>query len=74
MRFHLAIILYVRLLLLLLLLLLFCLWRVEQFICLSGLTTNVDQMIDLRLFTKFLQLSIKLEAAYIVNLSSYSEV
>ena len=41
---------------------------------LSDLTTNVDQMIDLRLFTKFLQLSIKLEAAYIVNLSSYSEV
>ena len=41
---------------------------------LSDLTTNVDQMIDLRLFTKFLQLSIKLEATYIVNLSSYSEV
>ena len=41
---------------------------------LSDLTTNVDQMIDLRLFTKFLQLSIKLEAAYMVNLSSYSEV
>ena len=40
----------------------------------SDLTTNVDQLIDLRLFTKFLQLSIKLEAAYIVNLSSYSEV
>ena len=41
---------------------------------LSDLTTNVDQMIDIRLFTKFLQLSIKLEAAYIVILSSYSEV
>jgi len=67
MRFHLAIILYVRLLL-------FCLWRVEQFNFLSDLTTNVNQMIDLRLFTKFLQLSIKLEGAYIVNLSSYSEV
>ena len=72
MRFHLAIILYVRLLLLLLLS--FCFWRVEQFIFFSDLTTNVDQMIDLKLFTNFLQLSIKLEAAYIVNLSSYSEV
>ena len=41
---------------------------------LSDLTTNVDQMIDLRLFSKFLQLSIKLVAAYIVNLSSYTEV
>ena len=41
---------------------------------LSDLTTNVDQMIDLRLFSKFLQLSIKLVAANIVNLSSYTEV
>ena len=41
-----------------------CLWRVEHFIFLSDLTTNLDQMIDLRLCTKFLQLPINLEAAF----------
>ena len=52
----------------------FAFGELSSLFLLSDLTTNVDQMIDLRLFSKFLQLSIKLVAAYIVNLSSYTEV